>query len=121
VARRQPASVVVWSKLAESREVLADHIRQAHSFSTDPLARAAEALGIRSDTSDSTLEDSDSQTEDLEMSDGPEFIWDDMADVDDDPDFDSLVWSEDYDQDVAWDDATDQESDTDIDPADDEI
>ncbi len=120
-ARGQPASVVVWNKLAESRKALADRIRQAHSFSTDPLVRAAEALGIRGDMSDSTLPDPAPQSEDLEMSDDPEFIWDDIADVDDDPDFDSLVWSEDHDQDVAWDDATDQEPDNDIDPANDEI
>jgi hypothetical protein len=125
-ARGQPASVVVWSKLAETREALADRIRQAHSFSTDPLVRAAEALGIRGDMSDSTLPNSApsedlKMSDDLEPADDPEFIWDDTADVDDDPDFDSLVWSEDHDQDVAWDDAVDQEPDNDIDPPDDEI
>jgi hypothetical protein len=125
-AARQPASVLVWSKLAESREALVDRIRQAHSFSTDPLVRAAEALGIRGDMSDSTVEDyalpdSAPQSEDLEMLDDSEFIFDDTADVEDDPDFDSLIRSEDHDPDVAWDDGTDQESDNDIDPPDDEI
>jgi hypothetical protein len=131
-AARQPASVLVWSKLAESREALADRIRQAHSFSTDPLVRAAEALGIRGDMSDSTVEDyvlpdSAPRSEDLEMlddfepADDPEFMWDDTADFEDDPDFDSLIRSEDHDPDLAWDDGTDQESDNDIDPPDDEI
>jgi hypothetical protein len=59
--------------------------------------------------------------DDFEPADDPEFMWDDTADFEDDPDFDSLVRSEDHDPDVAWDDGTDQESDNDIDPPDDEI